>query len=252
MELMRAVSESPRLAGIMTVLLYETLGPTLGAGNENAASVWGIAHNFARRYPDSLHRAGVAGEGPALGEALFDAIMKNRSGVVMSVDPYEETWRRIHDEKINLTIAELMPELKALRDEHPVRDADFPFVLSAGQRRSSTANTIIRDPQWRPKDPAGALWMNPADASELGVENGGRVRITTKRASAESVVVLTDTMMPGHVALPNGTGLWYPDREGQEFQHGVAPNELTVTEDRDWFAGTPFHKHVPARIEAVD
>ena len=251
-ELMRAVSESPRLAGIMTVLLYETLGPTLGAGNENAASVWGIAHNFARRYPDSLHRAGVAGEGPALGEALFDAIMKNRSGVVMSVDPYAETWRRIHDEKINLTIAELMPELKALRDEHPVRDADFPFVLSAGQRRSSTANTIIRDPQWRPKDPAGALWMNPADASELGVENGGRVRITTKRASAESVVVLTDTMMPGHVALPNGTGLWYPDREGQEFQHGVAPNELTVTEDRDWFAGTPFHKHVPARIEAVD
>ncbi len=252
MELMRAVPESPRLAGIMTVLLYETLGPTLGAGNENAASVWGIAHNFARRYPDSLHRAGVAGEGPALGEALFDAIMKNRSGVVMSVDPYEETWRRIHDEKINLTIAELMPELKALRDEHPVRDADFPFVLSAGQRRSSTANTIIRDPNWRPKDPAGALWMNPADASELGIENGGRVRITTKRASAESVVVLTDTMMPGHVALPNGTGLWYPDREGQEFQHGVAPNELTVTEDRDWFAGTPFHKHVPARIEAVD
>jgi len=35
----------------------------------------------------------------------------------MSVDPYEETWRRIHDQKINLTIAELMPELKSLRDE---------------------------------------------------------------------------------------------------------------------------------------
>ena len=144
-----------------------------------------------------------------------------------------------------------MPELKSLRDEHPAHDPEFPFVLSAGQRRSGTANTIIRDPQWRPKDPAGALWMNPADASELGIQDGGRVRITTKRASAESVVMLTDTMMPGHVALPNGTGLWYPDREGQEFQHGVAPNELTVTEDRDWFAGTPFHKHVPARIEAV-
>ena len=96
-----------------------------------------------------------------------------------------------------------------------------------------------------------ALWMNPGDASQLGVQSGGRVRITTKRASAESVVELTDTMLPGHVALPNGTGLWYPDREGQEFQHGVAPNELTVTEDRDWFAGTPFHKHVPARIEAL-
>jgi anaerobic selenocysteine-containing dehydrogenase len=251
MELTRIVSEKPQLAGIMTVLLYETLGPTLGAGNENAASVWGIAHNFARRYPESLKRAGFSGEGPMLGEALFDAIMKNRSGVVISVDPYEETWRRIHDGKIDLTISELIPELKSLRDERPSQDPAFPFVLSAGQRRSSTANTIIRDPGWRPKDPAGALWMNPADGQSLGVENGGRVRITTRRASAESVVMLTDTMLPGHVALPNGTGLWYPDREGSEFQHGVAPNELTATEDRDWFAGTPFHKHVPARIEAV-
>ncbi|MGA9722019.1 MAG: molybdopterin-dependent oxidoreductase [Candidatus Binatus sp.] len=251
MELMRVLSERPHLAELMTVLLYETLGPTLGAGNENAASVWGIAHNFARRYPESLRRAGFSGEGPALGDALFDAILKNRSGVTVSIDPYEETWRRIHGGRINLTIPELMPELKSLRDEHPSRDPEFPFVLSAGQRRSSTANTIIRDPGWRPKDPAGALWMNPADATALGVQSGGRVRITTKRASAESVVMLTDTMQPGHVALPNGTGLWYPDREGQEFQHGVAPNELTTTEDRDWFAGTPFHKHVAARIEAV-
>ena len=109
----------------------------------------------------------------------------------------------------------------------------------------------MRDPNWRPKDPAGSLWMNPADASQLGVKTGGRVRVITKRGSAETVVELTDTMLPGHVALPNGTGLWYPDREGQEFQHGVAPNELTTTEHRDWFAGTPFHKHVPARIETI-
>ena len=250
-ELMRVVSERPHLAEVMTVLLYETLGPTLGAGNENAASVWAIAHNFARRYPESLRRAGFIGEGGELGNALFDAMLKNRSGVVVSIDPYEETWRRIHGGRVDLAIPELMTELKLLRQEHPSRDPEFPFVLSAGQRRSSTANTIIRDPQWRPKDPAGALWMNPADASALGVQSGGRVRIITKRASAESVVVLTDTMLPGHVALPNGTGLWYPDREGQEFQHGVAPNELTASEDRDWFAGTPFHKHVPARIEAV-
>ncbi len=250
-ELARVVSERPHLAGLMTVILYETLGPTLGAGNENAASVWGIAHNFARRYPKSVRRAGFEGEGPALGEALFEAILKNRSGVVMSVDPYEETWRRIHRGRINLTIPELLPELRSLRDEQPSADSEFPFVLSAGQRRSSTANTIIRDPRWRPKDPAGALWINPQDASTLGVQNGGRVRVITKRASAETVVEITDTMLPGHVALPNGTGLWYPDREGQEFQNGVAPNELTVTEHRDWFAGTPFHKHIPARIERV-
>ena len=251
MELMRAVSEKPQLGAVMTVLLYETLGPALGEGAENAASVWGIIQEYSRRYPESIRRAGINGKDHELGELLFDAIFKNRSGVVISLDPFEETWRRIHKGKIDLTISELIPELRALRDENPTADPAFPFILSAGQRRSSTANTIIRDPKWRPKDPVGALWMNAEDASQLGVKSGGRVRIVTKRGSAESTVEVNDSMQPGHVSLPNGTGLWYPDREGQEFQNGVAPNELTATEHRDWFAGTPFHKHVPARIEAI-
>ncbi len=250
-ELARRVSERPHLSDIMAVLLYETLGPSLGAGNEAAASVWGVAQNFARTNPESVRRAGFVGEGNELGDALFDAFLKNRSGVVYSVTRYEETWNRIPGGRVNLTISELIPELRSLRDERVASDPNFPFVLSAGQRRSGTANTVIRDPNWRPKDPHGALWMSPVDASELGIESGGRVRLITRRATAEAVVDVTDRMMPGHVALPNGAGLWYPDREGQEFLHGVAPNELTATEDRDWFAGTPFHKHVAARIERV-
>ena len=143
-----------------------------------------------------------------------------------------------------------MPELKSLRDEYPSRDPEFPFVLSAGQRRSSTANTIIRDPQWRPKGSGGRVLDEPGrrrPSSES--QSGGRVRVVTKRASAETVVEVTDRCCPAMSRCRTGPGLWYPDREGQEFQHGVAPNELTATEDRDWFAGTPFHKHVPARIE---
>jgi anaerobic selenocysteine-containing dehydrogenase len=250
-ELARMVSERPRLSEIMPLLLYETLGPSLGAGNEAAAAVWGIAHNFARTNAETLRRAGFAGEGDELGDALFDAMLENRSGVVYSVSRYEETWNRISGGRVNLTITELIPELKSLRDEYPSSDPEFPFVLSAGQRRSGTANTIIRDPKWRPKDPHGALWMSPVDASELGIQSGSRVRVITQRASAEAVVDVSDRMLPGHVALPNGAGLWYPDREGQEFLHGVPPNELTATGHRDWFAGTPFHKHIPARIERL-
>jgi anaerobic selenocysteine-containing dehydrogenase len=248
-ELARVVSERPHLTDIMAVLLYETLGPSLGAGNEAAAAVWATAHNFARTNPEPLRRAGFVGEGNELGEALFDAFLKDRSGVVYSITQYEETWNRIPGGRVNLTISELIPELRSLRGEPSSSDPNFPFVLSAGQRRSGTANTIIRDPSWRPKDPHGALWMSPFDASELGIESGGRVRLITKRATVEAVVDVTDRMMPGHIALPNGAGLWYPDREGQEFLHGVPPNELTATEDRDWFAGTPFHKHIAARIE---
>jgi len=66
-----------------------------------------------------------------------------------------------------------------------------------------------------------------------------------------ATVEITDTLRAGHVTLPNGLGLSYPDEHGNEAVHGVAPNELTASEDRDWLAGTPWHKHVPARVERV-
>ena len=119
-------------------------------------------------------------------------------------------------------------------------------MLSAGERRSSTANTIYRDPGWRKKDTAGALRLSPTDAAALGIADGGRARVTTRRGSALAVVEVTDTLQAGHVSLPNGFGL---GEDGERV--GVAPNELTSTEDRDWLAGTPHHKHVPARIEPV-
>jgi hypothetical protein len=58
-------------------------------------------------------------------------------------------------------------------------------------------------------------------------------------------------MQPGHVSLPNGLGLDYPDDRGHPAQTGAAPNELTASEDRDRFASTPWHKHIPARVEAI-
>ncbi len=77
------------------------------------------------------------------------------------------------------------------------------------------------------------------------------MRITTRRGSATAVVEISDTLQPGHVTLPNGLGLVYPDEAGQPVLHGVPPNELTASADRDWLAGTPFHKHVPAQITVL-
>jgi len=59
-------------------------------------------------------------------------------------------------------------------------------------------------------------------------------------------------MRPGHVSLPNGQGLDYAAEGGVHATTGVSPNELTSGEDRDWFAGTPWHKHVPARVVALE
>jgi anaerobic selenocysteine-containing dehydrogenase len=250
---LQATSSNPTLGALAPIVLYETLGPTLGKGNEVAAIMWGAAQTCAMTYPEAVRRAGFSGVGPELGNALFDAIFNGRDGVTFTVDDYADTWPRMStpDHRIQLDIPELTEELKSLADEKAESNSQFPFVLSAGERRSSTANTIVRDPAWRAKDRDGALRISPADAETLGVASGGRVRITTHRGSAEATVEVSDRLQPGHVSLPNGGGLDYPNAAGDRVVNGVAPNELTSSEHRDWIAGTPFHKHVPARIEAI-
>ena len=238
-----AMAEQPHLAPLAPIVLYETLGPTLGEGREGAAAVWGLAQTCFLSHAESVQRAGYAD-----GDALFDAMLANPSGVVFTLDDYDETWARLDtpDGKVNLVIPDLLEELSSLPSEVPT-DIEFPFVLSAGERRSSTANTIFRDPSWRKKDGGIALRINPDDAASIGVDAGGRVRVVTRRGSVEAPVEITDAMQPGHVSLPNGLGLTSPD----DVVDGVAPNELTSGTDRDWLAGTPWHKHVRARLEAV-
>ena len=244
-----AMVTQPHLSKLAPVVLYESLGQTLPEGEAATAAVWGLAQIAAMTYPEAVQRAGHAD-----GDALFDALLANPQGVVFTLDEYTATWDRMEtaDKRINLVVDELVPELQGLatEDPSPVHD-EFPFVLSAGERRSSTANTAFRDPAWRKKDPDGALRIHPDDAAGIGALDGSIVRITTKAGSAEVPVEVTDTMHVGHISLPNGLGLDYPDANGTRVRHGVAPNELTSVDNRDWFAGTPLHKNVRARLEVV-
>jgi formate dehydrogenase len=233
-----AMVEHPHLARHAGLVLYETLGPTLGAGNEGAAAVWGLAQTCFLTHTESVQRAGFAS-----GDELFDAIFSGR-GVTFTIDEYDETWNRLEydDGRIHLVQPELLEEFATLPAGGPARDDAFPFVLYAGERRSSTANTILRDPTWMKSDHAGALRMNPADAARLGVGDGDAVAVETKRARAVATVEVTDTLREGHVSLPNGRGVSYPDDDGDGVStHGVAPNELTADDDRYWLALTPHH-----------
>jgi anaerobic selenocysteine-containing dehydrogenase len=240
--------------GFGPLALYAVLGPTLPDGAASAAVLWALAHRQTMMNVDAVRRAGIEGDVPFIGEALFEAILNGRSGVEFTVDDYADTWRYVEkpDHRISLVIPELLEELASLRDEPPPSaDPEFPFVLTAGSRRAFSANTIVRDPDWRKSDRDGALYMSPSDAETLGVTDGSRVVVTTKRGRAEVAVEVSDTMQPGHIILPNGYGLSYPDENGQPVVVGVAPNELTASEDRDWLAGTPWHKHVKARVEVA-
>ncbi len=248
------VGANPKLLAVAPVVLYRAIGDLLPKGLAEGAGVWALCQIAAQRQPASLARAGFGGAAPDAADALFDALLESKSAVVFSVDEWEESFARVDtpNRRIQLSIPELYEELESLVNEPtPGAQPDFPFVLSAGERRSFTANTIIRNPEWRRKDKGGALRINPEDAKRVGVADGGRVRVSTRRGSVEVVVELSDRMQPGHVSLPNGLGLDFPDGGGARLQTGVAPNELTRSEDRDWLAGTPWHKHTPARVEPL-
>ena len=246
---LQAVGTTPMLGKVLPYVLYETLGPTLPEGLSGAAALWGLAQKAAMTYPDAVHRAGHAD-----GNALFDAILASPSGVTFTVHEYDDDFALIThaDHKIALEMPEMLDEVRALSDAQlHFTTPEFPIVLSAGERRAYTANDIFRDPTWRKRDADGALRVSLEDAEALGLVHGGRARITTEGGSAEAGVEVSEAMLPGHASLPNGFGLDFVDGDGQAHVPGVAPNSLTSTDWRDAYAGTPWHKHVPARIEAV-
>ncbi|MGJ6124227.1 molybdopterin-dependent oxidoreductase [Mycolicibacterium sp. Y3] len=244
-----AVGANPALGRVLPYVLYETLGPTLPDGLAGAAALWGLAQKAALTYPEAVRRAGHAD-----GNALFTAILASPSGLTFTEHEYADDWDLIShaDRRIALTIPELLEDLKALASgPSPLTSAEFPIVLSAGERRAFTANDIFRDPGWRKRDADGALRISVQDADALGLADGDRARITTSAGSAEASVEVSAAMLPGHAALPNGFGLDFVAADGSAVAPGVAPNALTSADWRDAYAGTPWHKHVPARIEAV-
>jgi formate dehydrogenase len=252
--MIEAAAANPTLAGIGAVVLYETLGPTLPEGMAGAAPLWFSAHQCAQRHPDAVRAAGFDVPDAELGDALFDALISERDGVVFTKHHYDQSWDLlgVAEGRMRIAIPELLADLAAL-PEAPTdhRSAEFPFILAAGERRSFTANTIMRDPSWRKKDAAGALRVAPGDAASLGVGDGDRIRITTPGGTAVAVVEVNDTLPDGFVTLPNGMGLDYSPAGGRPEATGVSPNELTTLDWRDKYAGTPWHKHVPARLEPV-
>ena len=246
--------KDPRIGAYATYVIYRTLGPTLPEGLAPAAPLWLLCQAYAENNAKDVQAAGHKGSGYALGNTLFDAILAEKSGVVVSraSSDDQQQWR-MPSAKLELAMGEMLQEWKTLKAyQLPERSDEFPLLLVAGERRAYTANTAIRDPAWMKGSNPTALIIHPIDANIAGVKNASTARLVTKRGTADVSVEYDDCMKQGTISLPNGLGLSYPDAFGQPATFGVAPNELTSIEDRDPWVGTPWHKHVRARLEPTD
>lgn len=249
-----AMNTDPRIAAYIPYVLYRTLGPILPEGLEGAAAVWGLCQIFTLGNADDVTRAGLAGEGFALGNALFERVINSPSGTIVSKADKENMggqWRKPSG-KLELGMSEMLGDLRGLAEYNlPERSDEFPLLLAAGERRLYTANTAIRDPRWMKSNNPASLSINPVDANALGIEDASTAKLVTRRGAVEVLVELDERMQSGTISLPNGLGLNYPDESGNLRAFGVAPNELTDLEDRDEWVGTPWHKHVRARLERL-
>ena len=210
---------------------------------------------YARRYPDAVERAGTKANGKDLGTALFERVFLGRSGVEIGEFEYKDSFSFIRhaDGKIHLAIGKLLDWLREIDGERTggaLEDPEYPFILSAGGRRSYNATTIIRDPKWRRDDAHGAMCIHPDDLARLGIAEGDAVVCESRRGRVTAIVRADDASQPGYVNLPHGYGLRSTGEDGNRGTTGAQVNELTAAEECDPIAKTPYHKTVRVRIRA--
>ncbi len=245
----------PHSAALAPLVLYNTLGAVLPNGTAAAAPLWAAAQRLARTRPLSVKTALGIDETLApeeLGARLFDQIITSPSGTAFSVD--DSVWDLIEtaDHKIHLAIPELLSAIDTLASVEEAPDGEYPFVLSAGQRRAQNANQIFRAPDFRKRDPDGALFIHPEDLDGLGVAESAWLVVTSSRGELVVRAQPDAGLRRGYVVLPHGYGQSYPGADGERHVCGPAINWLTDSAWRDPIAGTPYHKHVPVRLRVAD
>ena len=218
----------------------------------------------------SFRRGRTVGPGPEGGDGLSGGGAASRprrrqcavrrdpvepSGCTFTVHEYEDDFALIThaDHKIALDMPEMLDEIRALADAAPhFTTPDFPIVLSAGERRAYTANDIFRDPTLaqarRRRRPAGQpRGRRGTRPRRTAAGPASPPRQAARRPASRSA----RRCFPGMRRCPTVSASISSTATAQAHVPGVAPNALTSTDWRDAYAGTPWHKHVPARIEAV-
>lgn len=244
------MKDAPHHRFIAPVILYETLGQALPEGAAATAVWWPAAHHSAQVNRDAVKGAGFTGEGPALGEALFEAMLSQRSGVVFTDEKHEDLWRLVKtdDGKVHLAIPEMFDWMARLNVADAMPDPAYPIMLIGGQRRHYNANQAIRDPRWRKNDPAGALHLHPDDLTAVNGVAGGWMAVVTPAGRLVVRVEADPRLRLGQASLPHGYGQVYDTPQGK-VTIGPRLNMITMTEDCDPIARTPHHKNVAIRVE---
>ena len=248
---------SPSSAGCAPIVLYRTLGPTLPDGAAAAAALWGAAHRCAQANPESVAARRLRRRGARARRALFDAILASPSGVVFTVDEPEDGLAAARAPTTGASTSPIARAARRARRRSPPRRrpaaiADVP-VRAVGRRAP-----LVHRQHDLPRPVVAEEGRRRRAADQPGRRRAARRRRRRPRARHDqargsgraAVEVTDDDAARPRLAARTASGSTTRARTARPVVTGAAPNELTASEDRDWLAGTPWHKHVPARARA--
>ncbi len=249
MALQLLFKQKPHLQKFASSIMYRTLGKNLPKNLASSAPMLGLAVGYVARYEQAVKRTGIKGNKQAIANHLFETLLSNSSGTIISKHEYDEVWTLIKnkDKKVYLEIPEMFEALQALKRE-PQESTVFPFILMAGERRGYNANQIYRNPAWRKTDQKGSLRMHPEDAQELAIMAGAEVICESERGNIHVFVELDSSVRRKVVTLPNGYGFSYKGNKPE----GPELNMLTASNHCEPFTKTPYHKYLPVKIRKIE
>ena len=246
--LMDHVSANPESGRALQFIAAKTLGNAIGSAH--LASHFTM---FMQRSPAQQEEAARAGfaVGPDQGLDIYQATIDHPEGVLVGRRDPEKNISRLGTKngKIQLHTREVEGWIKDINpadeEERLKADEKFPLILMAGRHIDMNANTGMRDPSWNEGRRPCTLAMHPVDAEELALTDGQTVRVTTEAGEETIEVEVSPDTRKGHVIIPHGFGLVY-----NGVKYGANVNRLTKNTHRD-HVGTPMHRYVPCRVEAV-
>jgi anaerobic selenocysteine-containing dehydrogenase len=150
--------------------------------------------------------------------------------------------------KIELAPPALLADLARLRAWQPPAPGALVLI---GRRHVRSKNSWMHNlPRLARGRERCTLLMHPEDATRIGVDHGGRARVSAKGGELVARVEVTGAMRPGVVSLPHGFG---HDAAGARLalaraHAGVNSNELTSSERLEPLSGTAILNGIPVEV----
>lgn len=143
----------------------------------------------------------------------------------------------LHEKSFPVGRGRLIPISHAGPAELPDENYPFWFTTNRLHFHYGCGSMTRKSPLLEREIPDGLVFMNPADAGQLGLRDRSPVRIVSRRGAVETRAILTDDLPPGTLTMP------YHFRE--------APSNLVTNTAQDPVTKMPELKVCAVRVEVL-